>query len=471
MIRTSMRFRLSGWFTPLLLLATASTGSGQGFGQGLLKSKRTVTLHRKLPATVNLKGGTIDVKASASDKQNSFAVDKLVETLEAELLKYNNQFKVDSAQPDTLITCKITDLLIPPTKIVTRNVAEPVKGGKIYQTQQVPVRFQEVTGSINVAYQVKDRGGKVLDADNLSGKYDQEFDAGGNKTDKSLKDKVLTNPFHKKSSEEKAEEAPPTAPELQQLLVRKIVLQIAARLTNTDENVEVRLARGSLDQYNDFAEKGLWNRMLEPLETLKPLDTPEEDSFRLYNIGVGYEALAYQAEDLKAAKKYLDEAAINYGKAVDTNPHEKEFLDAQNRIATAQAHYAKLGSAASAASPVAKAASPASAPAALPSRSPAQARVQASSAAATAPSDDTLTNAQVIELFKQGMDEENLIATIKDAHKVNFDLSTNGQMELLKGGIKGKVLMAMRARAHPAVHHAAAPKAATTPTAPAPAKP
>jgi hypothetical protein len=456
MVLTAAKFRKSVVFLSLTL-TTASAAFSQGFGQGLLKSKRTVTLHRKLPATVNLKGGTIDVKTSASDKQNSFAVDKLTETLEAELLKYNNQFKVDSNKPDTLITCKITDLLIPQAKVVTRNVSAPVKGGKIYQTQQVPQSFQEVTGSINVAYQVKDtHSGKVLDADNLAGKYAQEFDAGGNKTDKSLKDRFTTNPFKKKSSEEKAEEAPPTAPELQQILVRKIVLQVAARLTNTDENVEVRLARGALDEYNDFAEKGLWNRMLEPLETMKPLATPEDDSFRLYNIGVGYEALAYQAEDINAAKKYLDEASINYGKAVDANPHEKDFLDAQNRIATAQAHYSKLGSM------VTKAAPPAASPASATRAVVAPATTAAPPAA---PGDDALTNAQVIELFKQGLDEDNLIATIKEAHKVNFDLSANGELALLKGGIKGKVLAAMRARNHPVVHRAAPKTAGPAPAA------
>src|SRR5579871_5754871 len=119
----------------ILAFALAPSLHAQGFGQGLLKSKRTVTLHRKLPATVNLKGGTIEIKASATDKQNTFAIQKLQETLEAELLKYNNQFKVDNSNPETIVLCKITDLLIPPTKIVTRTVSIPVKNGKPFQTQ------------------------------------------------------------------------------------------------------------------------------------------------------------------------------------------------------------------------------------------------------------------------------------------------------------------------------------------------
>ncbi len=443
-------------FLPVLL---APDGRAQGFGQGLLKSKRTVTLHRKLPATVALKGGTLGITVSATDKQNTFAIDKLKETLEAELLKNNNQFKIDESHPETTIQCKITNLLIPPAKIVTRNVPTPVKVGGKTQTQMMPRQFQEITGSANVAYEVKDTRGKVLDADNITAKYAQEFNAAGKQTGSGFDIHKLKNPFKGKSEEEKAEETVPTAPELQQTLLKKIVDQIAARLTTTDENVEVKLARGELDQYNDFADKGLWNRMLEPLETMKPLDSKEDDAYRLYNIGVGYEALAYQAENNQAAKKYLDEAAINYGKAVDADPHEKEFLDAQNRITTAQAHYARLGNITST---VPVKSEPSKSSVSVPSNSTAKA---SSSSNAT----EALTNAQVIEFAKQGLDEENLVEIIKGAPKVNFDMSTNGQLELVKAGIKGKVLMAMRNRAHP-VRRAPAAKppstAATTPTSP-----
>ncbi len=440
-------------FLPLVL---APDSRAQGFGQGLLKGKRAVTLHRKLPATVALKGGTLGIAVSATDKQNTFAVDKLKETLEAELLKNNNQFKIDASHPETTIQCKITSLLIPPAKIVTRNVPAPVKVNGKMQTQMTPRQFQEITGSVNVAYEVKDAHGKVLDADNITAKYAQEFNAAGKQTGSGF-DVHKLNPFKGKSGEEKAEEAVPTAPEIQQTLLKKVVDQITARLTTTDENVEVKLARGKLDQYNDFADKGLWNRMLEPLETMKPLDSKEDDGYRLYNIGVGYEALAYQAENNQAAKKYLDEAAINYGKAVDADPHEKEFLDAQNRITTAQAHYARLGNTASAVTAKNE-----------PSKSAAPAASNNTSKASSDSSNtEALTNEQVIEFAKQGLDEENLVEIIKGAPKVAFDMSTNGQLELVKAGIKGKVLMAMRNRAHPVRRAPAAkPPAATASSAP-----
>jgi hypothetical protein len=61
-----------------------------------------------------------------------------------------------------------------------------------------------------------------------------------------------------------------------------------------------------------------------------------------------------------------------------------------------------------------------------------------------------LTNDQVIALQKAGIDSGNLIATIKDAKSVNFDLSAEGQLKLVQNGVNGPVLAAMRERARAA---------------------
>jgi hypothetical protein len=86
-------------------------------------------------------------------------------------------------------------------------------------------------------------------------------------------------------------------------------------LVNTNEVIEVYLARGKLDDANKLADAGLWSRMLESLEQMPPLPNQEDDAYRLYNIGVAYEALGYQADDPSTAKKFFDQAAISYGKA------------------------------------------------------------------------------------------------------------------------------------------------------------
>ena len=111
-----------------------------------------------------------------------------------------------------------------------------------------------------------------------------------------------------------------------------MVSQLATRLVSTDETVEVNLARGKLDGANKLAESGLWSRNLETLETMTPLPNPKDDAYRLYNVGVANEALGYQSEDRAAAKKFLEQAAINYGKAIDAKPDEQLFLEPHRQL-------------------------------------------------------------------------------------------------------------------------------------------
>jgi hypothetical protein len=61
-----------------------------------------------------------------------------------------------------------------------------------------------------------------------------------------------------------------------------------------------------------------------------------------------------------------------------------------------------------------------------------------------------LTNQKVIDMLKGGVDEENIIATIREARSVRFDLSPDAQIQLAQNGVKGKVLAAMRERSRQA---------------------
>jgi len=130
--------------------------------------------------------------------------------------------------------------------------------------------------------------------------------------------------------------------------------------------------------------------------------------------------------------KYLEEAAIDYGKAVDAKPAEKYFIEPQKRIETAIAHYKMLEEQKNqkAAPVVTKAKAPEAAPA---GESPASAK-------------KALTNAQVVAMMKAGMEDDTVASTIRSARAVNFDLTASGQQELVSGGVSAKVLAAMKAR-------------------------
>jgi hypothetical protein len=197
---------------------------------------------------------------------------------------------------------------------------------------------------------------------------------------------------------------------------------IASLLVNTTEQVPVNLAvGGGLDDADRLMDQKLWTRALEGLSTMPPFPSPDQDAYRLYDLGVVNEALGYSAEDVTKAGRYLQEASIDYSKAIDAKPAEKNFLQPQTRIDTALAHYKTLGDR--------------------------QAHTQQMQAAAAAPAADALSNADVISMVAAKLDEGNILDTIKTATAVNFDLSAHGQIDLAKGNVNGRIIAAMKAKA------------------------
>lgn len=423
-------------FRPLFsIMALAVCISPAVDAQGFGKAKKHIILHRKLPHAVHLSGSSIAVKVVPRDQRATAAAQQLHDVLETELLKDDARLRVDATKPDAVITCTITSMDTP--QPVPVNHASLVPDQRRSSQGTVSYRY---SGTLNVSYQAKDSKGKVLDSDNVSAKYLEEFDPAGEQAAKSWKDKLKKTVDKVESmvpGKTAAAEAPPDHEQLQRILVERAAAQIAARLVNTDEQVDVYLARGKLDDLNKYAEAGLWKDWLENLETMKPLDDKEDDAYRLYNIGVAYEAMAYGAEDLKNARKFFDQAAINYGKALDAKPGEKYFLEPQNRIRTAIAHYKRLQEHEAVAGKSTRGGEHRDHD--LPETTEV--------AAKGAGSDGPLTNDQVIRLAKAGLDEENLIATIKSAPAVKFDFGVDALVKLADNGVKGRVLTAMREKA------------------------
>jgi hypothetical protein len=432
--------------------------ASEGFGS----SKKKVTLHRKLPPTAHLNGSAINVEVTGLNIQTGVAAD-LRNMLEAELLKNDHRLRSEEKHPDSIIICNITEYVPPTAQTSTHSTSLP---GSKKQSQETVTRY---SGILKLAYTAKDaHSGRTLDSANITSKYDDEFNQYGS-TNKSITDNLSTG-WNKLKHGKFTPDKPPTAGELRDVLFSDAVSQIAARLVNTDEPVEVLLARGRLDDADKIAENGLWSRYLEALETMTPAPHKEDDAYRLYNIGVAYEALAYGSEDSKAAQKYLQEAAINYGKAIDDKPSEKYFMEPQKRIDTAIAHYKTLRdqpkTVAAADVPTSSSTSKAggspsssgsgrssvSKPSQSASSTPSVAKSMAPSQPKK-PSGPPLTNDQVVQMVKAGLDEENIIDTIRSAGSVNFDLSVDGQVKLAQNGVKGKILTAMKSKARTSSSH------------------
>lgn len=418
------------------ILTPAATLLGQNFGSAL--THKHIVLERKLPPTGHIDGTGIKVVVNAVGVQGDVAA-TLKSDLEDILLRNDPRIRSEDVHPDTTITCTITSYAQPvPVKTAQQSVS--LNKNKPAQPQYV----ERVTGTLAVGFKAASRSGHSLAADNVKANYDREF----NVTQNTGQSTGLTSSiFHSmgsaagkitKGGSNEQEEQPPTPIELHDRLIKDAAMQIASHLVNTTEQVTVNLARGgALDEPDKLMENKLYSRALETLNIATPFSTPEEDAYRLYDIGVANEALAYSTEDVNQARTFLQQAAINYGKAIDAKPTEKNFLEPQNRIDTALAHYKVLSDDAKSSRVEVAAAT---------RTAPASAGPSASRAAADPPPGDGLTNDQVIEMVSAHMDEANIIDNIQHAPEVSFDLTVQGQVYLSQHGVTGRVLTAMKAR-------------------------
>jgi tetratricopeptide (TPR) repeat protein len=412
-------------------LLPAAPAGAQGFGA----NKEKVTLHRKLPAVVHLPGDTIKVVINSSDAEEDGALPYDFQALlETELLKDDPNLREDDS-PAAEIICEITEYSHPDPEYTNKLAPAAALGGSQIASIAKAGIVERITGKLNVSFQAKDANGHTLISDNVESTYDREFDSAGNSTAHGVFGEVKGTLSHAKGGQ-KSEDGPPTAAELRSRLIIDAVQQIAEHVVNSDESIDVLLARkdGPLEEGDKDAETGLWERALETFETAPAFPKPDEDAYRLYNIGVAYEALAYEADDEKAVMKYLDQAAINYGKAIDAKPAEKYFVEPQKRIETAIAHYKELDL--------------------EKQRDAEKAKTQAVDAENSKA--QGLTNDQVIAMVKSGMDDATVIQAIRGASAVNFDLTPAGQKALATGGISVHLLAEMKVQAAkkpPAVVH------------------
>jgi tetratricopeptide (TPR) repeat protein len=437
---TGVKMSRSAKIVPLFLLSIGLLAAAPSGAQGFGAAKEKVTLQRKLPALVHMPGDTIKVTVTSSEEDGTLPYD-FQALLETELLKDDPNLR-DDDNPSTQIICQITEYSHPDPTYTNK-----LGSGQALGSSNSPLSTlskaaskigatQRITGKLDVSFQAKDATGRILISDNIDSTYDREFDSAGNSTSHGVFGQVGGTFSHVKGGA-KSEDGPPTPSELRSRLIIDAVQQIAEHLVDSNETVDVFLARkdGPLEDGDKDAMTGLWERALETYETAPPFPKPDEDAYRLYDIGVAYEALAYQAEDQKAAMKYLDQAAINYGKAIDAKPDEKYFLDPQKRIETAIAHYKELDQ-----------------------EQQAAARAKAEAASGNSPADagKGLTNAQVITMVKSGIDESTVLQAIRGATAVNFDLTPAGQKALTAGGVSPRELAEMKTQAAkkpaPAVH-------------------
>lgn len=343
---------------------------------GSIITRKKVQLQRKLPPVTDVKGKTITVKTHPEGGPAA----ELQSTIENLLSRSDSGVRVEGNNPDILIDGRISQYEEP--KYVSSGTGKN--------------ETSTLVGGMTVVFRITEpRTNHVLAA----GVASSEISA-------PAKNSTLTNLFHssgkKYTTGEEAE------------LVSDVSRQVASYLVVTNENVQAMLATGKeLENGDKLAESYLWTRALEAFETAPKYQDAKLDAYRIYNIGVANEALAYQAENAAVAIKYLEEASTDYGKALNDNPGEKYFLEPQNRIKAALAHYT-------------------SAPGGRPASKE------------EAAGEKPLSDEDVIAMAQAHVDEALMLDAIRSAAAVQFDLSVKGLITLSKGGVSSRVVTAMK---------------------------
>ena len=245
---------------------------------------------------------------------------------------------------------------------------------------------------------------------------------------------------HSINEEHLVEEGPPSRDIIEDQLIDNAVRKAAGRVSPGREPVRVLLARSDdVDRLNQMAQGRRWREWLEALEATKPNRDAKRDSYRLHNLAVANEAIAYDATALEEQAARLQLASRFIMQAGQQNPDEKYIAESQARIHTGGTNYAHLAELYDKAKAVPT-------PTPSPSRTTAaSSRTAPSSSGPSAPA-AAMTNKDVVDLRVAGLDDDNLIAAIKDATAANFDLSPAGLKALLTAKVSNRVITAMRAR-------------------------
>jgi len=317
--RTAVALFLLGSF----VYAQLAIVEGAGFG---LK-KRKISLQVRRPAAVRLANTSVAFVGSVTNKEYEPVLGSLETSLETELVGNEHTLVRKPTPADAAWLIKLT----------VTGYSTPVSSERTEPSSRSTITAVHWSGGLRVSYQVTDKAGRVHDADNVDSRFDREYNSANAGGGSRLVPSFLGGG--------KNDGPMPRSPEdVKQLMVKDVVRQIATKLGNTSEALEVQVAGGekALERAGDFFEKRLWSRGLEELEKAPALPKAEDEAYRQYNLGLAYEAISYEAKTYNEQRASLFKAQEHYDKATEMNTGEKYFVEAVARAKESVAQYKTL---------------------------------------------------------------------------------------------------------------------------------
>ncbi len=407
----------------LVTCALAGVDAGAQFRRGILADSIEIMLFPAAPPSLLLPSGSFQVDVKNQSTGPVRLLSRLDDAITTQMAENDARLEVAEGKPDIQVVATLTEWTLSRRR-GTRYVSETRQIG----TKQVTDKNGKTT--TEPVYEYGRNKPTVIDAGAAAVRLEVR------RGTQVLADETARFTYH---DDRLAEEGARSTTEVEETMLDRAAQRAAGLVTPAREPVRVLLARSDeVDKLNDLARSRKWHEWRAALQETRPHRDAKRDAYRLHNIGVAHEALAYEATSEEETRRLIAEAASFVQQAINARKDEKYFSEAFGRISTNGLAYTRLRAmrASLGLRQPAIAAPPAAAAPSTPSR-PATPAPTATAA---------MTNADVIDLRKAGLDDDNMIAAIREASTVSFDLTPTGLKALLSAKVSNRVITAMRER-------------------------
>jgi hypothetical protein len=409
------------------ITALTTTAVTAQFRRGMFSESTEITLYPLDVPALLLPAGNVQLEVRNASSASARIVERLHDLLGRQLTDNDSRVAVVQKGADLTVSVTLIDW-----KEARRNSTKYVSETRQVGTRQV----RDKNGNLKTepVYEYgRNRPSVVIDAS--AGLRVEVKRARG----AALADETVRHTLHE---EHLADENPPSRDAVEDVLIDQVVQKGAARISPGRMPTRVLLARSDdVDRLNAMAQNRRWQEWLGALTALKPHGDRKRDSYRLHNLAVAHEAIAYEATTAEDWAARLNLAGTLIKQASSQNPGEKYIGESSERIGASANRYRQLAEMYRT-----MAAPPSSTPRRTETPASAGPPVISATTGSGSPKPATMTNQDVIDLHAAGLDDDNLIAAIGDAKTVRFDLSPAGLKNLLNAKISNRVITAMRSR-------------------------
>jgi hypothetical protein len=439
--RLSRAFKSFG--APLLLLFALTYPANPDFWSLPNNSKpETVKLVRKLPPVSARNGNTVRFEPEiAGNSVPAEVATILKEKIRTLLLNAKaGSIQLVDGPADTVIKC-----------IVTEYELKVVHPG----TRKVGLNNQNIvtwTGNIGASVQVLDSHGHPIDSAELKNHQENDFVVSEKEDQvtpvtqkkKSWRDQIAQGikiakggdagdavkaagggqQMHDALAADNKGSRPPTDGEWRDALIEGMAAKVANRIVPVDQEfVAILPLDKEFTQIRQLAQSGRWGNVLEETDKMGTLSGANE-AYRLYMLGLGNEATAYQdASGPDQAVELLNKATKYYDDAHKVKAGEREIFLAQIRAQDSLDHYLEIQH--------------------YLQNHPAQQLTEKTTSNPPVASHDpeAADNAALIKLAN--LPESIQLAFIQRAKDPKFDVSATGLVQLAQANVKETVINAV----------------------------